>query len=205
MRWLNSMTTPRPLDTKADKSSIRRRVNAWRASLDPAARAERSVAVCARVAPMLRGIGTVGLFAAIRGEVDVDPLVADPTIDAAYPVTDPRARWMGFYRVQAPPHGTGAYGIREPATDRPVAAADLAAVLVPGLAFSRSGHRVGFGGGFYDRFLATLPAETLTIGIAFDEQLVDHVPVDPWDVPLTHVVTDNQTVTVTTTGPGAAA
>ena len=80
----------------------------------------------------------------------------------------------------------------------------LAAVLVPGLAFSRDGHRIGYGGGFSDRFLATLPAETLTIGIAFDEQLVERVPIDPWDVPLTHVVTDHQTVTVaTTTGPGA--
>lgn len=198
------MTIPRSLDTTDDKSSIRRQVKAWRGALDPSVRAERSGDVCIRVAHLVRGLGPVGLYAAVRGEVDVDRLVDDPSIDAAYPVTDPRARWMGFYRVETPPSGTGAYGIREPATDRPVPPESLAAVLVPGLAFSRDGHRIGYGGGFYDRFLATLPAETLTIGIAFDEQLVERVPIDPWDVPLTHVVTDHQTVTVaTTTGPGA--
>ncbi|MCP5469521.1 MAG: hypothetical protein H7A36_03340 [Chlamydiales bacterium] len=56
-------------------------------------------------------------------------------------------------------------------------------ILVPGLAFSPSGHRLGYGGGYYDRLLATLFCET--IGVGFKEQLVEELPVEPHDVPLT--------------------
>lgn len=199
-------TTPRSLETTDDKSSLRRRARVWRDGLDPGDRAERSSALRARLAPLLRDRGPVALFASHGSEAEVDALALDPAIDASFPVTDAAARTLTFHRASGPPTARGAFGIREPVGGAAVDPADLGAVLVPGLLFARDGHRVGYGGGFYDRFLAGLPAHTLRIGVAFDEQLVDTVPNDPWDVPLTHVVTDHQTVTVaSTTGPGAAA
>ena len=63
-------------------------------------------------------------------------------------------------------------------------------VLVPGLAFTAAGDRLGQGGGWYDRFLATVPASCTTIGVCFAEQTVDALPVEVHDVTMDHVVTD---------------
>ncbi len=71
----------------------------------------------------------------------------------------------------------------------PIEMLDL--VLVPGLAFDRSAHRLGRGGGFYDRFLATPGLRAFKVGIAIDEQLIDKVPMESHDVPLDAVVTDS--------------
>ncbi len=84
----------------------------------------------------------------------------------------------------------GAYGIHEPRLDAANAldAAKLDAVIVPGLAFDRLNNRLGRGAGFYDRFLADLPAQTATIGLAFDCQLTDCLPTEGHDVSLQYVI-----------------
>ena len=74
----------------------------------------------------------------------------------------------------------------EPALDP----AELDIVVVPGLAFTADGRRLGQGGGHYDRFLRRLRAGCLTVGAAFAEQLVADLPTEPHDVHLTHVATD---------------
>jgi 5-formyltetrahydrofolate cyclo-ligase len=64
------------------------------------------------------------------------------------------------------------------------------AVIVPGLAFTAAGDRLGQGGGWYDRFLSEVRPDCVSIGVCFAEQLVDALPVEPHDVPVDHVVTD---------------
>lgn len=64
------------------------------------------------------------------------------------------------------------------------------AVVVPGLAFTVEGHRLGQGGGWYDRFLVRLPQAVLTVGVGFDGQLVGGLPVEPHDVPLHAIATE---------------
>ncbi len=66
----------------------------------------------------------------------------------------------------------------------------LDVVVVPGLAFTPDGHRLGQGGGHFDRFLPRLAARCLRLGVCFREQLVDELPVEPHDVVVDHVVTD---------------
>jgi 5-formyltetrahydrofolate cyclo-ligase len=63
-------------------------------------------------------------------------------------------------------------------------------VIVPGLAFTAAGHRLGQGGGWYDRFLAEVRADCAVIGVCFAEQIVGTLPVEPHDVTMHHVVTD---------------
>ena len=63
-------------------------------------------------------------------------------------------------------------------------------MLVPGIAFDRRGARVGFGKGYYDRFLCRLPATTRVCGLAFSLQIVDHVPDMPHDVRMQSLVTE---------------
>ena len=69
-----------------------------------------------------------------------------------------------------------------------VPAAELDMVVVPLVAFDRTGARLGYGGGCYDRYLPTVAPERPIVGIAFDEQRVDHVPTDAHDLPLPHIV-----------------
>ena len=69
-----------------------------------------------------------------------------------------------------------------------VPAAELDMVVVPLVAFDLTGARLGYGGGCYDRYLPTLRPDCQVIGIAFDEQCVDHVPIDAHDLPLPRII-----------------
>lgn len=77
----------------------------------------------------------------------------------------------------------GYAGIPEPIADEPVANDPNALVLMPGLAFDKEGHRIGYGGGFYDKFLAAEP-EHPTVALCYDFQMVDQIPTDDYDIPV---------------------
>ena len=89
------------------------------------------------------------------------------------------------------------YGFDQPVFDAPVVlGSEIAAVLVPGLAFDRKGGRLGHGQGWYDRWLEGLRPDVLRIGVATGRRLLDHVPTEPHDIPMTHVVTEDETIVV---------
>lgn len=75
------------------------------------------------------------------------------------------------------------FGIPEPVSDGPVADDETALVLMPGLAFDRAGHRIGYGGGFYDKFLAAEPNHP-TVALCFDFQVVEDLPTEAFDIPV---------------------
>ena len=82
-------------------------------------------------------------------------------------------------------------GIREPADADIVLPAEVSVWIVPGLAFTRDGKRLGYGGGWYDRLLASAPKDAAKIGVAYSVQVVDGLPSEPHDVPLSDVVDDS--------------
>jgi 5-formyltetrahydrofolate cyclo-ligase len=87
------------------------------------------------------------------------------------------------------------HGIFEPPADAPtVDSARLDLVVVPGLAFDARGGRLGKGGGFYDRFFGQPSVKAVRVGVGLDEQLVDDVPRDSWDVMLDFLVTPTRTM-----------
>jgi 5-formyltetrahydrofolate cyclo-ligase len=89
----------------------------------------------------------------------------------------------------------GYCGILEPAeTAETASIEDVEMVLVPGVAYDGSCRRLGMGGGFYDRLLPNLPAGSITVGLAFDEQVVSEIPCEPHDVALAIVVTPTRTL-----------
>ena len=65
-------------------------------------------------------------------------------------------------------------------------------VIVPGIAFDKKGHRIGYGYGYYDRFLKTIKKKAVKIGLAFDFQLIESIPEEEHDVPMNIVVTDKE-------------
>ena len=75
------------------------------------------------------------------------------------------------------------FGIPEPVADGPIADDETALVLMPGLAFDRAGPRMGYGGGFYDKFLAAEPDHP-TVALCFDFQVVEDLPTEEFDVPV---------------------
>ncbi len=78
-------------------------------------------------------------------------------------------------------------GIPEPILDTPVAEDKTALVLMPGLAFTKQGDRMGYGGGFYDRFLAEEPDHP-TLALCYDFQMVEHLPTEEYDIPVDTVL-----------------
>ena len=83
----------------------------------------------------------------------------------------------------------GYCGIPEPLSDGPVAEDRDALVLMPGLAFDREGHRIGYGGGFYDRFLSAEPTHP-TVALCYDFQLAEELPTEEFDIPVDLVIWD---------------
>lgn len=77
----------------------------------------------------------------------------------------------------------GFAGIPEPIADAPIAEDPAALVLMPGLAFTKEGHRMGYGGGFYDKFLAVEPDHP-TLALCYGFQMVEELPVEDYDIPV---------------------
>ena len=91
--------------------------------------------------------------------------------------------WLDDFTQIAP----GAYNIPEPTFDAPVADDETALILMPGLAFDPLGHRIGYGGGFYDKYLAEHTQHTL-VALCYPFQMFDHLDVDAHDVPVDLVI-----------------
>ncbi|MBE6974285.1 MAG: 5-formyltetrahydrofolate cyclo-ligase [Ruminococcaceae bacterium] len=81
----------------------------------------------------------------------------------------------------------GYAGIPEPVADGPVAQDGTALVLMPGLAFDPQGHRIGYGGGFYDRFLAREPGHP-TLALCYDFQMLPQLDTEEFDIPVDRVL-----------------
>ncbi|HED24827.1 MAG TPA: 5-formyltetrahydrofolate cyclo-ligase [Firmicutes bacterium] len=90
----------------------------------------------------------------------------------------------------------GAYGIPEPREDklRPCSPGDIDLLIVPGVAFDRTGNRLGYGGGYYDRFFPFLRSEVPLVALAFEIQIVPSVPVNGWDRPVDLVITEKEVI-----------
>ncbi|HHY10250.1 MAG TPA: 5-formyltetrahydrofolate cyclo-ligase [Firmicutes bacterium] len=81
-----------------------------------------------------------------------------------------------------------AFGILEPVGSKTIDPAALDLVLVPGLAFTEEGYRIGYGGGYYDRFLQT--TEACRVGLCYSQFLLPKLPLDPWDQAVHFIATE---------------
>ncbi|WP_340001904.1 5-formyltetrahydrofolate cyclo-ligase [Oceanobacillus sp. FSL K6-0127] len=86
------------------------------------------------------------------------------------------------------------FDLLEPIPDRKrfVAKKDIDLLIVPGILFDKHGYRIGFGGGYYDRFLVDFNQKT--VSLCSDEQLVDHIPKEKHDLPVQYVITANKII-----------
>lgn len=186
-------------DPATAKAALRNQAAARRAALmesDPEAPARLAAQadIIIRLAQGRDPAGIVAAYMPIRSELSPLPLVtalAVAGLITAMPETPAPGNPLVFRRW-APGDDLvdGPYGTSQPSPAAPVV--QPAVILAPMLAFDAACWRLGYGGGFYDRTLAGLRGGghmVTAIGIAFDGQLVDKVPVGPFDVPLDAVLT----------------
>ncbi|MEM8705105.1 MAG: 5-formyltetrahydrofolate cyclo-ligase [Actinomycetota bacterium] len=168
-----------------------------RAALDEDDHAAASMAVMARLArlPVLERAQLVGGYRGIRGEVDIDAALTLLS-ERGTVVTVPRVEGEQMAFLPWFPEAAtiaGSFGIDEPVEGDAVPFGSHDVVLVPLVAFDADGQRLGQGGGFYDRAIAGAgDARPLLIGVAHAFQQVESVPVEPWDMPIDAVVTEER-------------
>jgi 5-formyltetrahydrofolate cyclo-ligase len=177
-----------------EKSALRKQYRALRRALGDPARAAASLAICERIASweLFQRSRTILSYMPIQFEVDLTPLLARfPQKRWALPRIVPgEDHRMLFHLYDAARLEYHPFGMAEPAPDSPlVAPQEVELTLVPGMAYDRTGMRLGYGGGYYDRFLRDYHG--VAVGVAFQALLVDPLPRGAHDVPLRWVVTEN--------------
>lgn len=129
-----------------------------------------------------------------RGEVSTDSLLKKLFKKKKIIVPKLKSKGICLYELKdAGRFKKGKFGIREPAVCIPKKAwHEIDVALIPGVAFDVSGHRIGFGGGHFDRFLKKL--DCTTIGLAYELQIIDKVPTHQYDVPVDFIITEKRTI-----------
>jgi 5-formyltetrahydrofolate cyclo-ligase len=178
------------------KPITRRTVLSRRDALTADERAAASTTIGALTLQLLAKLpadSIVALYAAKGSEVDttrIDQLARTSGLRVAYPRIVEGDRRLAFHEVDVAALVPSTFGLREPVPTAPaIELAEIAALVVPGLAFDRAGGRVGWGRGYYDATLIHANA-ALRIGLAFECQIIDRVPREPHDAPLHYVVTE---------------
>lgn len=195
---MSTPSDPAPSD-HSDKDALRRATLTRRDALPADVRVAAAAAIAARPLPVPVTAGAVVAgYMAIRSEIDPAPLMrsfVENGCALALPVVVGRDAPLMF-RAWAPgvPLVSAPFGLLEPAAEAPVVVPDI--LLVPLACFDRTGHRIGYGAGHYDRTLATLRATrpVVAVGLAFAAQEIARVPATAWDARLDLVLTESEVI-----------
>jgi 5-formyltetrahydrofolate cyclo-ligase len=183
---------------KQAKRSLRRAILERRDALAEDERRERSgrIAKLALSLPEIRAAGTVMAFWSFGSEVETAPLIA-ALHEAGVRVALPRVEEGDVVAVAFAPGDAVAeavFGAMEPSAGPVIDPQEVDAVIVPGVVFDRSGGRVGYGGGFYDRFLPRTRPGAAAVAVAFGVQIVGEVPHGAMDRRMDAIVTEDEVI-----------
>lgn len=85
---------------------------------------------------------------------------------------------------------SGKFGIPEPIYPKAISSKEIDLIIIPGVAFDKNKNRIGYGKGYYDRYLQNIKSDCVKVGIAFEEQICNNIPVEDCDVQMDIVITD---------------
>jgi 5-formyltetrahydrofolate cyclo-ligase len=185
------------------KKELRKKVQELRDAIDPEQRKHLSARVADNLwsVPEFTTAESILFFISFRSEVDTIPMILralgeDRTV--CVPCTDAGSKAMVASRIMDLDEDLeiGNYDILEPRGKclRPIPPEEIDVVLMPGVAFDLSGGRLGYGGGYYDRFLEKCDPRCALIAVAFEIQIVDHVPCADHDAHIHKVVTESRVI-----------
>ncbi len=178
-----------------EKNEIRRRQRERRAAIPTEEKKQTDAAIVEhiRASAFFQNASMLLLYAPMEGEVNLLPLArlfrrAGKPI--AFPRCDKESNTMSFYILSEDARLTpGAYGIPEPPADAPLCTPDEHALcLLPGLSFDPRGNRLGYGKGYYDRYLASFPG--VTVGVTPTAMMLRELPADEHDIPARYIATE---------------
>jgi 5-formyltetrahydrofolate cyclo-ligase len=177
------------------KSQLRQQCRKMRTSLGEETRARASQSICDSLArwPVFQQSASILTYMPIKGEVDLTPLLdRHPQKYWILPRILPEEEHrMVFHPYDPNRLVRHPFGMAEPSPDLPVVAAnEIQLALVPGLAFDRRGWRLGYGGGYFDRFLKEFSG--VSVGVVFQALLLDGLPHNEFDVPMKWIVTEQE-------------
>lgn len=181
------------------KRALRQEVLAQREALPEAERSNFSGRITEKILALdsYQRAGCVAAYMSIGSEFDTSAFVRDALASGKrliLPRVNRAARRLDLYEVSALDRDLvpGVWGIREPRESCPPAPlGQIDWMLVPGVAFTRGGERLGYGAGFYDRLIAGLPKRPILVAAGFAVQLRDAIPMTPTDQLVDVVITEN--------------
>lgn len=186
-------------DKRYLKAEVRKSCLAQRAALGEKERESKSKIIQQKLQnlPEFQRAQTVMLFLNFRDEVETTAL-AEATLACKKKLVLPRCAPRGILlpievRDLSVDLESGAWDIREPKlTNGEVEPSEIDIIIVPGAGFDLQGNRLGYGGGFYDRFFALLNPLTPKVALGFECQVIEKVTVDKHDVKMTMLITENE-------------
>ena len=185
---------------RVDKKELRNSVRRDLKEMDEVTYLSRSSLICTRLLqePSIIEGGTIAVTISGFPEVETRHIIEafwkmGKTV--AVPKCEPETRTMTFYTITDFSQLEKVYmGIEEPIADRAeyVAKERIDVMIVPGVVFNEAGYRIGFGGGYYDRYLPGFRGET--VSLAFEEQVVASIPAAAHDIPVDIILTDQRRI-----------
>ncbi len=185
------------------KKEMRREILTRRGMLSEREILEKSQAIFQHLRhfPSYKAAQNVMVYIDFRSEVKTHEIIQDLiNVDkkAIVPICVPATREMILSHLKNPAEelAEGNFGVFEPKEEyiRPIDAAEIDLVIVPGVAFDREGYRIGYGGGYYDRFFEKLPKKIPAVALAFDLQLVEAVPTESFDQAVDYIITESEII-----------
>ena len=180
------------------KAALRKRHSDIRNNISLEDRVRWSKEACGHAATYIdqNAVKSVMAYVSFRSELDLRPLIEwcwDRNVAVIIPRSNPSTYQMSLHRLQSWDElKKGAYGILEPGSSSPEWNAEerLEMIIVPGLAFDLHGGRLGYGGGFYDRFAAENVCNAKWIGACFEAQLTNKIEQESHDLVLEGLITE---------------
>lgn len=180
-----------------DKKSIRQSIKRLTNALLDADKRRQSQYVISLLRQLIieRKPSVVALFMPLGDELQLGPFIDSLASASMCRVVLPRVETvtdgsasMEFYDYQVGHLSVGSFGISEPSVGEPCAAEDIDLMVVPGVAFTRRGERLGRGKGFYDCYISRSGFRAYTVGVCYSHQIVESLPVEPHDKGVDEVI-----------------
>ena len=173
------------------KKEIRREIKRQTLALDVKESLAQSLRVMERIKAIVaqRKPQTVALFSPLKDEVQISPLAEKLACRVVLPRVE--GDGMEFYDYTADALAEGSFGISEPQGGEPCRVEEIDLMVVPGVAFTASGDRLGRGKGYYDKYLSREGFRAYCVGVCYAHQLVTQLPVEPHDRRMDEIVVGN--------------
>ena len=175
-----------------DKAELRKKMRQMNRSLSAEERARLSAELWGRVeaSAAFRAAHTVAFFCSLPDEPDTTTALARWSATKRRVVPRVEGEVMHFYPYRPAQMASGSFGIIEPEPSERVSPAEIDLILVPGVAFTRAGDRMGRGKGFYDKYLSRRGFRAYTVCICYPCQIVEVLPCEEHDITINLVISE---------------